>query len=193
MLCKVLSSAILSNHSLLAVVTADRNAATSPPKSRASGGPHHSTLRLPPKKVLSSASLACHAVPAVTQAMDLIMGEDLPLRELDQARVDEDPLIILPCRHAFFMSGMDELLELEWRERSAEGAGAAEGALEMRGAYKRDGQGNWLEPAPLPVSELGPGVTCRLWVQYNCVRFLQALQSEQCFLGHAYCATMLRA
>lgn len=26
--------------------------------------------------------------------------------------------MVLPCSHAYFMGGMDEYLELEWRERS---------------------------------------------------------------------------
>lgn len=59
---------------------------------------------------------------------------------------------MLPCGHALLMAGLDDLLELEFRERSApEGEG---GGTEERGCYLRGPDGTWRAPAKLQV---GPG------------------------------------
>lgn len=80
-------------------------------------------------------------------------GTEIPTQQRcsPACQVDEEPLVVLPCGHAFLMGGLDELLELEWRERSSpEGGGS-----EMRGCYVRGSDGAWLEPAPLQVGRLG--------------------------------------
>lgn len=104
--------------------------------------------------VLSKVPESLHAIslgfrmPSMTWARAHVWGPKQLATISYAPQASEDPVIVLPCGHAFFMSGMDEYLELEWRERSAEGG---DGGAEWRGCYKRGSDGAWVEPAPLPV------------------------------------------
>lgn len=71
---------------------------------------------------------------------DLIMLQDVPITSLLASELDEEPLLLLPCDHAFPCSSMD-------------------GHMGLGDAYARGDSGAWLRPQPQQ-SELGAVKAC---------------------------------
>ncbi|GAB4814482.1 hypothetical protein N2152v2_001528 [Parachlorella kessleri] len=103
----------------------------------------------PPKRYC----ITCGSKDIVVE--DVYLMEEKPITQLSEEEVTEDPLVVLPCGHAFFMSAMDQHMELEWTERSLPGSDE----LEKRGAYIKDNTGHWERPAPL-AERMGAAKTC---------------------------------
>ena len=67
------------------------------------------------------------------------------LGELSPEDVDADPLVVLPCRHAFLVSTLDGHLDMgRW---GAGGGGGAEGDIKW-GGQEGAGGGRWRQVGP---------------------------------------------
>lgn len=69
---------------------------------------------------------------------DIMALEHKALRELSDAELAADPLLVLACDHAFPRSLLD-------------------GVVALWDAYERDDSGAWVAPRPLQVSRFAKG------------------------------------
>lgn len=73
--------------------------------------------------------------------------------DLDDAAVSADPLVVLPCGHAFVTSCLDRALDMAKFYSAAEGGAASVG-------YAADGVTQWAAVRPLPAELAQQVPTC---------------------------------
>ena len=93
--------------------------------------------------LLCAKTMNTYLICIASQAYDIIMDENKPLRNYTEAELSEDPLIVLHCGHVLPMTSLL-------------------GHLELHKVYDVDSQADWKSPLPLKVHLCPCLLTCCL-------------------------------